>query len=938
MATIDSLVIEARLETQRFQQDQQEFARQVAFSAEEIARFEEQHRRQTAARAEQAARQSIEQSRNAIRRQMEVAEAIYRESQGRIKLAQFEGLLTPEEARQAAVEAANEYNQAIVETIERGRGIDRGAVFRGREGTELFGELAGSIRNVDTSSRGATVGLSRLNYSMASLLRQATGTNPAIAQLANVMGTFAVGSATMVAVLAGLSAVAFAWRRMGQESRDAREEMDRALDSLERIAEHRRIEDLGPGGAILESETQVVARLQQLADERQAILQRLAAPAVTGTGLTTIASTLAEDTRKLQENADEQLLVLQRWARGMEQAQIEKERATQALAQSEVAGLAAVVAAGQATAAEFQQAADLLEAAQRRFAELGRLALTPQVAADRGEALQRVQQLEGAFEALAQAAKRAAEEGGRALQAEIQLLGQARDHRVLQIQDIDRSIRLQAALRQEMERGNLTLARRVEIANQLENLPDFEPGRASIAVPNAPITIGGVTIENPEEMAAEYRAQVARKLEEEAVRANLNLNLQPDPRGDERREEEARQRARQAAQQAATEFNQVVQAGSEVFSAFGDLADAADVLGVGFADALRGLETFAGGMMRIRAGQALDGTLGALTQMSGAISMAAGVIQVIEGFRTASRDRAEMERRMAHELANSVESLRQWSAQLDESRFDTLSRQREEAAAKVFMEAVIDAISRQGMLTIDAMELLGPILEQNLPFDELVLQVEAALRSLGLWTDALEAAVEIWRRDMERIEELRQRDIASMMDDIEVRALLAQGMDKEAQAKRLAIQHEKELMEARRLGFTAEQEARMLEVQAMERAALEADRLADAFGSMLNVPQGFRILNMELARFNAMVRSTAEDLMPPPSTAPPPPRPGPPGIPPPTSGPGVPQVPRFEDHSVTTINVTQLPGEDGEALADRVITIMRRRDKEDALTRGEVPW
>lgn len=104
------------------------------------------------------------------------------------------------------------------------------------------------------ASTAATAGLSRLNYSLASVARQAAGVHPIFGQLASTVATFAVGSTTTVGVLAGLAAIAGAIRLIGRDARDAKERLEDARGVLDRLA---------PDTSVQESLEVVQARLEQ---------------------------------------------------------------------------------------------------------------------------------------------------------------------------------------------------------------------------------------------------------------------------------------------------------------------------------------------------------------------------------------------------------------------------------------------------------------------------------------------------------------------------------------------------------------------------------------------------------------------------------------------------------------------------------------------------
>lgn len=114
------------------------------------------------------------------------------------------------------------------------------------------------------------------------------------------------------------------------------------------------------------------------------------------------------------------------------------------------------------------------------------------------------------------------------------------------------------------------------------------------------------------------------------------------------------------------------------------------------------------------------------------------------------------------------------------------------------------------------------------------------------------------------------------------------------------------------------------------------DSVEEATGALLGVPQGFRILNLELARFNAMQAETAESFG---GGAAPPPGTSGPGRGPavdPQSGGGR-DRPTIHDHRQFTVEVYQQPGEDADALTDRVIVAFRRVAVQDNLTNGRAP-
>lgn len=114
-----------------------------------------------------------------------------------------------------------------------------------REVAALMNQTATATEAVGTKSRLAGAPIARLNNSMVVLTRQAAGAHPVVGQLADAIGTFAIGTARMVPVLAGLAATAAAINLITRESREAKAELERQLNVLREIARERDIERRG---------------------------------------------------------------------------------------------------------------------------------------------------------------------------------------------------------------------------------------------------------------------------------------------------------------------------------------------------------------------------------------------------------------------------------------------------------------------------------------------------------------------------------------------------------------------------------------------------------------------------------------------------------------------------------------------------------------------
>jgi hypothetical protein len=135
-----------------------------------------------------------------------------------------------------------------------------------------FSKTAKTVEEVGTASRFAGAGVHRLNNSMVVLARQASGAHPVVGQLADVVGTFAIGTAKMVPILAGIAALGFGMRLLARDAREAKEELDAQLKVLRGIASERGIEARGGQTQIaLEAGQAEARRLAVLVEQAQAV-------------------------------------------------------------------------------------------------------------------------------------------------------------------------------------------------------------------------------------------------------------------------------------------------------------------------------------------------------------------------------------------------------------------------------------------------------------------------------------------------------------------------------------------------------------------------------------------------------------------------------------------------------------------------------------------
>lgn len=215
----------------------------------------------------EAARGQAQTARDAAVAYTTILERTFQNDMARIKEAQVRGFLKPSEAAAEGRAAAIAYNQAVVATLDQGRAT-RGT-FSGPAGTDAFNQVAGSLKNVDEAAARASIGTGRLNNSLVALFTQAAGTHPVVGRLVDVVASFAIGGLMMTGVLAALAALAFGWRKVTQESREAKAALDEARDTLEAIAREQKLAPIG--GELGASVRLGIQELNRLNAERETL-------------------------------------------------------------------------------------------------------------------------------------------------------------------------------------------------------------------------------------------------------------------------------------------------------------------------------------------------------------------------------------------------------------------------------------------------------------------------------------------------------------------------------------------------------------------------------------------------------------------------------------------------------------------------------------------
>lgn len=127
---------------------------------------------------------------------------------------------------------------------------------------------------VGLASTRAVPGLNKLNNAMVSVTRQMFGLPPIVGQVVDVFGTMAIGTAAMIPLLAGAAGLAWAISKITKESREARAELGKLNQELERLRE----QQFNPAGiprlAVARSRVDELQRQLEVARAGTQVVQR----------------------------------------------------------------------------------------------------------------------------------------------------------------------------------------------------------------------------------------------------------------------------------------------------------------------------------------------------------------------------------------------------------------------------------------------------------------------------------------------------------------------------------------------------------------------------------------------------------------------------------------------------------------------------------------
>lgn len=690
---------------------------------------EERNAAETAARAAETGRQ-------AALAQVDAAERVYQRRVAELKLAQVQGLVSPQEAARAGRDFAIAYNESVRRTLETARQ----GTFRGAQGQEAFNRIAGSLKNVDQAARRSHLGLGRLNNALVTVSRQAAGADPIVGRLVDTVGTFAIGLGPMTAILAGVTALALGWRHYTEDAREAREETERLTRELLEAA---RARQQGETGAVEEQLQSAVAARREAEEafrEAQEALQRRRRSGGSESTIEAAAERVREASRSVQEQLDaEAEAVAQLRERQIEVFQQQRD--------AQAAALMSLIEAGRATSTEVERTRELIrqnEAIIERLAGQG----TTEATERRAELIRQNEQLRDA------------------------LRGE----------------------REEVERATTAWDRYEEaLRRALERLSDIPTARVRV-------TLGS------------QATRERRRREDEAAQ----LSTLPEGAVDEILADldAALERLGESADDAGGAFDQTVGKIDVALRSTLALADGLGFLDDSLRGALRGVSDVIGG---ISAG----GGAGALGIVGGAVGFL-GAIASLGG----NEDRKRLEAERNRLLEQNNERLRAMEEALTGGR------------------SIVDYQGLQRAVDTLAGVDLSDLKGSGVPLRNLQGSVTQAAEDLGIELfDSMGVLIPGALEDLQRAVDLTiqkiEEEIAATENSLQIRQLVAEGRNEEAEALRLQIEFQEEYDEALKLGGPAlaamveetwAMEAAAREAAEAQREAAEASRLAAVHG------------------------------------------------------------------------------------------------------------
>lgn len=128
---------------------------------------------------------------------------------------------------------------AVTEEINRNSAAARANAQAAKLAADAQRQTAEAVKTADVATTRATPGLKSLQTNLGSLAIAAGGLPGPLGRTAQALSTFALGGGPAVAIIAGISAIAFAYNQITEPARRAREETDKLIESLNRARDAR---------------------------------------------------------------------------------------------------------------------------------------------------------------------------------------------------------------------------------------------------------------------------------------------------------------------------------------------------------------------------------------------------------------------------------------------------------------------------------------------------------------------------------------------------------------------------------------------------------------------------------------------------------------------------------------------------------------------------
>jgi len=296
----------------------------------------------------------------AAKSSVEAFQTQFAADQARISEGLARGFITPQQAKQAGIEAAQNYNQGLLLTLDK-----LGQAGFNVSNSQQYQELATSLKSVETASSTAFAGVGRIRQGLVSLAAQATGTIPVLDRVGSSLLTMGAGGGVALAVIAGVAAVALAYEGLTKYAREAQEQQDKLTQSLREWYQTQELGEAGQRQQQVAAATREITQLQQkIADLR---VQQNAPSFSAGKGADTatqanLQAQIDAITVKIQQDRDEINAANQDVVKRQSEAFIE-------LQGQEASRLATLIQNNQATAAERARAIALLKQDQTLIAQ-----------------------------------------------------------------------------------------------------------------------------------------------------------------------------------------------------------------------------------------------------------------------------------------------------------------------------------------------------------------------------------------------------------------------------------------------------------------------------------------------------------------------------------------------------------------------------------------